>query len=577
MASLKPQISPYSQGLTALLVEDDAASRTLISAQLRGVFKELLQAPDGEQGLAAFRTHRPQVVLTDNRMPGLTGLEMTAAIRQLDPKVPVIFITASMDTPVLVQAIRLGIAAIVPKPVLRNNLRQAVAQVVGLLENDHLHRTTVDAELALLQYREKYHEFQQEFAFRKQLSLMENDFFSCAFTGLPECGQGEWITQVGYAPHDPLCGDSYSLRRLPDGSQLIFLADAMGKGLAAALTASLSVTTFNLQADALVTGAPFGFRAFVQRLLPLLRQRLLEDEVLALALAYLPATRAPLEIAAFGMPPILLVDHASPVQKLPCNNPPLSSATEDFNLTIRDLGTARSLLVYTDGLNEAPTLDGSLYRSHLNAAFQAHGGIDQFWRAFRDKVAQPEDDVTFLLLYRIDATPRWSQRLEFTGRLAQVDQACAELETLVDGHAPFDPSGQAEFAMAIREAMLNAYEHGSLEIPAGLKRQLLEDGSYYEHLLAQETTRDRRIVAVCSLQTEGDQNLLKVTIQDEGPGFTPPKSWAMEADSLLLSGRGLKMINKYTDAFHFNEKGNVITLIKLYPRGTDASPANQCH
>lgn len=160
------QISPFARELTALYVEDDAVSRLMVAAQLRGVFKELILAADGQEGLEAFRARSPQLVLTDNRMPRLSGIAMTESIRELDARVPVIFLTATMDTPLLVRAIELGIAAFLTKPVALASLRLAVARVVGLLEIEHLHRRTVEQELALLHFQEKYHESQQELAFR---------------------------------------------------------------------------------------------------------------------------------------------------------------------------------------------------------------------------------------------------------------------------------------------------------------------------------------------------------------------------------------------------------------------------
>lgn len=142
------QISPFARELTALYVEDDAVSRLMVAAQLRGVFKELILAADGQEGLEAFRARSPQLVLTDNRMPRLSGIAMTESIRELDARVPVIFLTATMDTPLLVRAIELGIAAFLTKPVALASLRLAVARVVGLLEIEHLHRRTVEQELA---------------------------------------------------------------------------------------------------------------------------------------------------------------------------------------------------------------------------------------------------------------------------------------------------------------------------------------------------------------------------------------------------------------------------------------------
>ena len=86
---IEPEISPFSRELTALFVEVDAPSRRLMAAQLRGVFKELILASEGREGLAAFQARRLQLVLTDNRMPFMSGIEMTSAIRQMDAKVPI--------------------------------------------------------------------------------------------------------------------------------------------------------------------------------------------------------------------------------------------------------------------------------------------------------------------------------------------------------------------------------------------------------------------------------------------------------------------------------------------------------
>lgn len=572
---IEPEISPFSRELTALFVEDDAPSRRLMAAQLRGVFKELILASDGREGLAAFQASRPQLVLTDNRMPFMSGIEMTSAIRQTDAKVPIIFITSSMDTALLVRAINLGISAFIPKPAAPGNLRRAVAMAVGMLEHDRLQSKTLEQELALLQFREKYHEFQQELAFRKELSILENDYLCRAFPRVQNAARGEWIAQVVYQPHDIMCGDSYSLRRLPEG-MLVLIADAMGKGLAASLTTTLCAHTFNNLADVVVDGAPFQFEDFVRHFTGLMRKRLLEDEVLPITLAWLPIGLPVLATAAFGMPPIL-VGTPGAVRKLRCNNPPLSPYHDDFRTTVYDLGDAQSILLYTDGLNEAVTADGSLYRDHLDQDFAVCAGRDQLWAAFQARVGTPDDDVAAVWLSRVDGAPLWQSSLEVLCRLELVEQACQELEGDLVEYTTLAAGPRGEFAMAIREAMLNAYEHGSLEIDFSAKCRMLEDGRYYQHLQEREPSVDRRIRVDLAVQALAGHHLLKVTIQDEGPGFIPPAFLFNDADSMLLCGRGLKMVKKYTDAFYLNEKGNAITLIRIYPGGSDAADAHQCH
>jgi CheY-like chemotaxis protein len=566
---VKHQIRPFSRELTALVVEDDAASRRMLAAQLKGVFKELILAADGQEGLEAFQDRRPQLVLTDNHMPRMCGLDMTEAIRRTDPKVPVILITSSMDTALLVRAINLGVASFIPKPVVSGNLGHALSLVVGLLENDHLQRLAMEQDLALLQFREQYHEYQQELAFRKELSLLENDFLCRSLEG----AGGEWIAQVAYLPHDIMCGDSYSLRRL-QGGMLVFLADAMGKGVAASITSSLSVYTFNLLADAAAAGASFRFPEFVRRYAVMMRRHLLEDEVLPCALAWLPADGAVMETAVFGMPP-LLVATPGRARKLRCDNPPLTAYAFDFRTTAHDLGAARSILFYTDGLNEAVTDEGGLYRDHLDRDFLAGAGRNQLWQAFQSKVGRPDDDVALVLLSRVDGPALWRDTLVVPCRLERVEQACQELEQRLETGTALASGPRGEFCMAVREAMLNAYEHGSLEISTGQKLRMLEDGSYYQYLQDLEPTVDRRITVGLSVQALAGQHLLKVTIQDQGPGFTPPPSLFHAKDSMLLCGRGLKLVKAYTDAFYLNEKGNTITLMKVYAEASDAGGANQ--
>lgn len=566
MASLKDQLSEYCRELTVLLVEDDAATRARLAAECKGAFRELLLASNGSEGLEIFRTARPHVVLTDNWMPGMTGTTMIEEIRKLDAKVPVIFTTATMDTPLLVRAINLGISSILPKPVTRDALVQAFTLVVGTLETDHLQRKNLEQELALLAFREKYHEHQQEIAFRKELSIQENDFRFRTF-GQPGTPRGEWAAQVLYHPRDIMCGDSYSLRRLPDGGLLLFLADAMGKGLSAALTTSLSVYTFNLQVDALPRGAPFDFKAFADGFTRSMARYLLEDEVLPLSLVLLPAHGTTLEAASFGMPPILVADPGPCA--LRCGNPPVSAYLEGVRIVRHDLGDAGALLFYTDGLNEAVTTDGSLYRDHLEADFAATAGRNQLWEAFQAKVKAPEDDLAALWLFRTDRPCLWEEHRSLESRVAQVEEASQEVEALL-ARTPLSAGGRYEFAIAVREALLNAFEHGSLEIHGRLKGRLLQEDAFIDYVLDHQARTHRKIHLELSLRAWGGSCLLAATVRDEGPGFTPPRAWMCEPDSLMLHGRGLKLIGKYTDAFHFNGKGNAITLLRICRGGSHA-------
>ena len=79
-----------------LVVEDQEDNRQILRDLLSSVGYELIEAEDGEQGLAAAAAHRPDLILMDIQMPVLDGYETTRRIKA-DPAlrgIPVIAVTS---------------------------------------------------------------------------------------------------------------------------------------------------------------------------------------------------------------------------------------------------------------------------------------------------------------------------------------------------------------------------------------------------------------------------------------------------------------------------------------------------
>ena len=100
-----------------LLVIDD-------EADVRYAFKRIFDMPDlemqmassGEEGLRLLKEFRPNVIIMDIRMGGMSGLQTLEAIRQLDTKTPVILMTAYGATQTAIEAMKLGAFDYVLKP-----------------------------------------------------------------------------------------------------------------------------------------------------------------------------------------------------------------------------------------------------------------------------------------------------------------------------------------------------------------------------------------------------------------------------------------------------------------------------
>jgi diguanylate cyclase (GGDEF)-like protein len=103
---------------TALVVEDDAAIRHLITAALGGEWSAVLQAPDGQTALATAADARPDVILLDIGLPDIDGLQVLQTLKQ-DAElraIPVVMVTAWADPDMVRQAVDRGAADYVCKP-----------------------------------------------------------------------------------------------------------------------------------------------------------------------------------------------------------------------------------------------------------------------------------------------------------------------------------------------------------------------------------------------------------------------------------------------------------------------------
>jgi DNA-binding response OmpR family regulator len=108
-----------------LVVDDDADLRRGIAMLLAGEF-EVREAENGEACLRAVEQARPDLVLLDVAMPGMTGIDVLREFRAKDRNTPVLMLTAQTDIELARQALELGAAAYITKPFDFGELRAEV-------------------------------------------------------------------------------------------------------------------------------------------------------------------------------------------------------------------------------------------------------------------------------------------------------------------------------------------------------------------------------------------------------------------------------------------------------------------
>jgi Response regulator containing CheY-like receiver, AAA-type ATPase, and DNA-binding domains len=102
---------------TVLIVDDERTFARAVRAFLVESGYEAEVAPDAEQALAMLETLRPDVVFSDLRLPGLSGVELLRRIREFDPSIAVIIMTAYGTIEGAVEAVKLGAFDYLKKPV----------------------------------------------------------------------------------------------------------------------------------------------------------------------------------------------------------------------------------------------------------------------------------------------------------------------------------------------------------------------------------------------------------------------------------------------------------------------------
>lgn len=142
MATKKKQI---------LTIEDDLVVRKALANFLEGVGYSVDQAETGKQGVERFKQIKPDLVITDLRLPELDGLKVLEKIRRISPDTPVIVFSGMGTLADAIEALRLGASDYITKPVtdlalIKHTVEKALERV-KLVKENRAHQEYLEKEV----------------------------------------------------------------------------------------------------------------------------------------------------------------------------------------------------------------------------------------------------------------------------------------------------------------------------------------------------------------------------------------------------------------------------------------------
>lgn len=499
-----------------LAVDDEAVSLTLLAYYLKKAgYRSVAvnSAKAAREYIAQEGPEAVQCVITDYRMPEETGLELLLWLKQQDPSLSVIMITATTEREFVAETLRGGASGFLDKPITESNLRQAVAS--GIDVTTRL-RQSAETQRAVT-----------------QVARTQHQLFGLGPTAATHL-------QVCFHPRHQVGGDFVSYFQITPDHFLVLSADVSGHDLHAAFVSAYfqGMMRGMLEAGQSVTTLLAKFNTF-----------LIEEwgegdhgehgstqASLSVCAATIDLRRGELTLHNHGAPQPWRVGRDGLVTA--CTTDPSHPlgwfdelAAEPAHQRCPEGG---ELILWTDGLEDLATeLQVSPFSlaAGLRYAHERGKAPEELNRATDDVL------VVFVRL-EAGAPPRWTPILgeRYSGdQPAVIDRLQGYWERCLQVAVPdLSESRRFDVLLALREAVLNAMVHGC----AGRTDQYCT-------------------LTICVAPTD---RMLRAMIGDPGPGHTFKRATESEDDDIADLHRGLALISRLSTHVQTARQGAELTL-----------------
>ncbi len=127
---------------TLLYVEDEEGIRNNINDILKHLFKEIYVAKNANEAFNLYELKKPDLIITDIKMPNETGIELLKKIRKRDSKVRAIITSAHTDLDYMLEATELHLVKYIVKPITEAKLSEALESFIKSYDSARVYNLT---------------------------------------------------------------------------------------------------------------------------------------------------------------------------------------------------------------------------------------------------------------------------------------------------------------------------------------------------------------------------------------------------------------------------------------------------
>jgi len=121
--------------LHLLYIEDDSTIREITLVSLQEFFKNITIAKDGEEGYSLFQKYKFDLIITDINMPKLSGMDMIAKIRKIDPNIPILILSAYTNKNDLIKSVKYHVYEYIIKPFDIKEFKTTIINIIKEIED----------------------------------------------------------------------------------------------------------------------------------------------------------------------------------------------------------------------------------------------------------------------------------------------------------------------------------------------------------------------------------------------------------------------------------------------------------